>query len=130
MSNKYQQKRLNDINFFLNKMDEPDISDNIVKQINKKFPKTKYYTFIRPEELDEGMIVKTVSLDLNKINIAGKILQINKENKSIDSIVLYNPYKKIKWIIKPQKCYVFKIVSDSDIYFRELQKDLLRILNK
>jgi hypothetical protein len=130
MSNKYQQKRLNDINFFLNKMDEPDISDSIIKQINKKFPKTKYYTFIRPEELDEGMIVKTVSLDLNKINIAGKILKINKENKSIDSIVLYNPYKKIKWTIKPQKCYVFKIVSDSDIYFRELQKDLLRILNK
>lgn len=127
---KYQQKRLNDINFFLNKIDEPDIKDNIIKKINKRFPKTKYYTFIRPEELYEGMIIKTVSLDLTKMNIAGKILEINKENGSIVSVVLFNGYKVIKWTIKPQKYYIFKYINDDEIHFKELHKDLLRILNK
>jgi hypothetical protein len=127
---KYQQKRLRDINFFLNKMDEPDITDIIIKKINKRFPKTKYYTFIRPEELYEGILIKTVSLDLTKMNITGKILEINKENGSIVSAVLFNAYKVIKWTIKPQKYYIFKYVSDDEIHFKELHKDLLRILNK
>ena len=126
--NKFQIDRLNDINFFLNKINEIDIDDDIIDNIHKKYPKTKYYTFHRPEELYEGMLIRTVELNLSKMSITGKIVQIEKHDGAITSIVLTNSIKNIRWHIKPQKYYIFEVISDDDIYLRQLKDDLIKIL--
>lgn len=111
---KEQQKRIDNIDRILKLYGEKDIPDEIIHKINKKFKSTKYYNFIRTEELDTGMIIRTVDLDLSKISIPGIVVNIKEtSSKKIGIVVLYNSEKTIYWKINPDKYYLFHIEKDS-----------------
>ena len=75
-----QLKREKIIDKLLTKFHEKDISDNIIYKINKKYPITKYLTFLRTEQLEIGMFIKIISLDFTQV-LNGSIINI-KQNSS------------------------------------------------
>jgi hypothetical protein len=110
-----QKKRLKNIDKVLSKYLELDIPDNIINKINKKFKSTKYYRFIRTEELDKGMIIRYVDLEMKKISTTGIIVNIqNTSNKEKGVITLYNPSDIIYWKINPDKYYGFEVEKDTN----------------
>jgi hypothetical protein len=109
-----QIKRNKDINNILRLYKEKDIPDEIIHKINKKFKSTKHYNFIRTEELELGMIIRTVNLDLNKISTTGIVVNIKEtSSKKNGIIVLYSPSDTIYWKINPDKYYLFYIERNS-----------------
>jgi len=126
-----QQKRLNDINNILKNYSEPDIPTIIVKKIQKKFPEVKYYSLITAEQLYIGENLSLVTLDMSKLLVPGKCVKIfYRKNNSINRIMLYNSYLDIYWKVKPKKYYIFKIISDKEIYMKEMLKDYKKLLLK
>jgi hypothetical protein len=86
-----QEKRKKDINAILRLYKEPDVPDNIIKQIRNKYPKLKHYEYIHSEQINENDLIQMVSLDLKKISIVGKCVRINyNQNKTIENILLVN----------------------------------------
>lgn len=109
-----QKKRNIDIDNILRKYHDKDIPNEIIHKINKKFKSTKYYNFIRTEEIEIGMIIRTVNLDFKKISTTGIVVNIlHTSNKSIGNIVLYNPSNLIYWRINPDKYYLFYIEKNT-----------------
>ena len=126
-----QQKRLQDINNILKNYSEPDIPTLIVKKIQKKFPEVKYYSLITAEQLYIGMNISMVTLDMSKLLVPGKCVKIfYRKNNSINRIMLFNSYLNIYWKVNPKKYYMFKIISDKEIYMKEILKDYKKILLK
>lgn len=126
-----QQKRLHDINNILKYYSEPDIPTLIVKKIQKKFPEVKYYSLTTAEQLYIGMNISLVTLDMSKLLIPGKCVKIfYRKNNSINRIMLFNSYLNIYWKVNPKKYYMFKIISDKEIYMKEMLKDYKKILLK
>jgi hypothetical protein len=126
-----QQKRLNDINQILKYYEEPDIPTTIVKTIQKKFPEVKYYSLTTAEQLYTGMNLSLVTLDMSKLLVPGKCVKIfYRKNNSINRVMLYNSYLNIYWKVNPKKYYMFKIISDRDIYIKEFLKDYKKIFIK
>jgi hypothetical protein len=126
-----QQKRLNDINNILKNYSEPDIPTIIVKKIQKKFPEVKYYSLITAEQLYIGENLSLVTLDMSKLLVPGKCVKIfYRKNNSINRIMLYNSYLDIYWKVNPKKYYIFKIISDKEIYMKEKLKDYKKLLLK
>lgn len=126
-----QQKRLEDINNILKDYSEPDIPTSIVKKIQKKFPEVKFYSLITAEQLYVGMNLSLVTLDMSKLLVPGKCVKIfYRKNHSIKRIMLYNSYLNIYWKVNPKKYYLFKIISDKEIYIKEMLKDYKKILLK
>lgn len=126
-----QEKRLNDINNILKHYSEPDIPTTIVKKIQKNFPEVKYYSLITAEQLYIGMNLSLVTLDMSKLLVPGKCVKIfYRKNNSINRIMLYNSYLDIYWKINPKKYYLFKIISDKEIYMKEMLKDYKKLLLK
>jgi len=126
-----QQKRLNDINNILKNYSEPDIPTIIVKKIQKKFPEVKYYSLITAEQLYIGENLSLVTLDMSKLLVPGKCVKIfYRKNNSINRIMLYNSYLDIYWKVNPKKYYIFKIISDKEIYMKEMLKDYKKLLLK
>ena len=126
-----QQKRLEDINNILKYYSEPDIPTAIVKKIQKKFPEIKYYSLITAEQLYIGLNLSLVTLDTSKLLVPGKCVKIfYRKNNSINRIMLFNSYLNIYWKVNPKKYYMFKIISDKDIYMKEMLKDYKKILLK
>ena len=62
-----QKQRNKDIDNILKHYDEFDIPDSIIYKINKKFKSTKNYDFIRTEQIEIGMMIRVVDLDIKKI---------------------------------------------------------------
>ena len=122
-----QEKRQHDINAILRLYKEPDIPDNIIKQIKKKYPKLKHYEYIHSEQINENDLIQMVSLDMKKLSIVGKCVKINyNQNKTIENILLANNLLNIYWRINPTKYYVFKIISKQDVQMRELIENVYR----
>ena len=118
-----QKKRDINIDKILMHYNEIDIPDHIIHKINKKFKSTKYYNFIRTEELTIGMMIRTVDLDIKKISTTGIVVNItHTSSKSFGNITLYNQSNNIYWKINPDKYYLFYIekgVKLSNILIRE-----------
>jgi len=126
-----QQKRLEDINNILKHYSEPDIPTLIVKKIQKKFPEVKYYSLITAEQLYTGMNISLVTLDMSKLLVPGRCVKIfYRKNNSINRVMLFNSYLNIYWKVNPKKYYMFKIISDKEIYIKEMLKDYKKILLK
>ncbi len=126
-----QQKRLNDINNILKNYSEPDIPTIIVKKIQKKFPEVKYYSLITAEQLYIGENLSLVTLDMSKLLVPGKCVKIfYRKNNSVNRIMLFNSYLNIYWKVNPKKYYIFKIISDKEIYMKEMLKDYKKLLLK
>lgn len=124
---KEQVKRNKDINNILRLYKEIDIPNEIIYKINKKFKSTKYYNFIRTEELQTGMIIRTVELDLSRISTTGIVVNIKEtSSKKIGIIVLYSPSDLIYWKINPDKYYLFEVekYSAKTNELREMLDDL------
>jgi hypothetical protein len=108
--NPNHKRRLNNINNILKNYNEIDIPDNIILKIIKKFKLSKYYSFLRTEQIELGMMIRTVHLDLNKINTTGIVVNIKStSSKNIGVITLYNPSEDIYWKINPDKYYIFEV---------------------
>ena len=118
-----QKKRNLNIDKILMNYIEIDIPDHIIHKINKKFKSTKYYNFIRTEELMIGMIIRTVDLDIQKISTTGIVVNIiHTSSKSFGNITLYNQSNNIYWKINPDKYYLFHIekgIKQTNILIRE-----------
>jgi hypothetical protein len=126
-----QEKRLTDINNILKHYSEPDIPTTIVKKIKKKFPEVKYYSLITAEQLYIGMNLSLVTLDMSKLLVPGRCIKIfYRKNNSINRIMLYNSYLDIYWKVNPKKYYMFKIISDKEIYTKEMLKDYKKLFLK
>ena len=105
-----QKKRLHNIDIILSYYNEKVITDDIINKMKKKFKLGKYHHFIKTEQLEIGMIIRTISLELNKINIPGIIVNIKpSSSKNIGIITLYNEIKNIYWKINPDKYYIFNV---------------------
>jgi len=125
---KEQKIRLKKIDNILRKIEEMDIPDEIINKINKKFKSTKDYNFIRTEEIEVGMIIRTVGLDIKKISTTGIVVRIIKtSSKSFGNIRLYNPSNDIYWNINPDKFYIFKIDKGTNELNRKI-KELKNII--
>ena len=105
-----QKQRNKDIDNILKHYDEFDIPDSIIYKINKKFKSTKNYDFIRTEQIEIGMMIRAVDLDLKKISTTGIVVKLIKtSSKQIGNIMLYNSSNNIYWKINPDKYYIFHI---------------------
>lgn len=109
-NNPFQIRRLNNVNNILKNYTENDIPYSIISKIIKKFKLSKYYSFIKTEQIEIGMIIRTVHLDLNTINTTGIVVNIkDTSSKKIGLITLYNPSNDIYWKINPDKYYIFEV---------------------
>ena len=107
---KEEIKRINDIDNILKYYNEKDIPDSIIHKINKLYPITKKCKFIRTEELEVGILIITISLDLKKISGICVIAKIDENSsQKYGSLLLVNSLKDIYWRIKPDNYYIFKI---------------------
>ena len=117
-------KRKRDINDILKMYKEPDVPDKVINKIKTLHPTVKYYDYIHTEEIMEGDVIQTVSLDLKKLSIPGKCIKIKySKNKTIENILLVNNNADIFWRLKPTKYYIFRIVSDNNALIREFIND-------
>jgi len=122
-----QEKRKQDISAILRLYKEPDVPDNIIKQIKKKYPKLKHYEYIHSEQINENDLIQMVSLDMKKLSIVGKCVRINyNQNKTIENILLVNNSLNIYWRINPTKYYVFKVISTRDVEMFELIENIYK----
>lgn len=125
--NRFQNKRIENIKSILKYYQEPDISDNIIKKINGKFKRTKHYNFIRTEQIEKGMIVRTVNLGITKLNIPGIVVKIQEtSSKKYGKILLFNPLKKIFWNINPDKYYIFLVERNSNTQLNTMVDEMFQ----
>jgi hypothetical protein len=123
--NKFEANRIQNIKSILKYYDE-QIPDEQIKKIHNKFKKTKYYNFIRTEQIELGMIIRTVDLNITKINLPGIVVSIKEtSSKKIGKVLLYNSTKNIYWYINPDKYYLFFIEKYEDIQKKILLHDLI-----
>lgn len=102
--------RQKEIESYINNLPEYDTSDNIIKKITTKYKILRNYDYIRTEQLELGMIIRAVHLDLSKMTIPGFIMQIEKDdNGIIKRIGLLNKHSKTYWKFKPGNYYLFMI---------------------
>jgi hypothetical protein len=105
-----QKQRNKDIDNMLKHYEEFDIPDSIIHKINKKFKSTKNYDFIRTEQIEIGMMIRVVDLDINNISTTGIVVKLIKtSSKQIGNVMLYNSSNNIYWKINPDKYYIFHI---------------------
>lgn len=111
-----QNRRLRNINNILKYYKEPDIPDNMINKIKKKFPEVKYYNYLHTEEIQLFDLIQMVDLELTNLSIVGKCIKFKYgENNSIQSILLHNSVSETYWKINPTKYYIFKVISGSDV---------------
>jgi hypothetical protein len=107
---KNERNRLNDVDSILKFFNDKDIPDSIIKKIHKLYPTTKKYNFLRTEQLEIGMIIKLVSLDLEKIYTNSVILKIDaNSSQKYGSLLVYVTSKDKIFRVKPDKFYIFQI---------------------
>jgi len=110
-----QKQRVKNLDIFLQDFKEIDIPSYIIKKINKLYPDTRRYDFLRTEELEIGIMVRLVDLDLGKIYMPSIIVNIKStSSRNIGTLVLFNPALKIYWSVNPDKYYIFKIHKNTD----------------
>ena len=117
-------KRLANIRHILKYYTPKTVPQHIIDKINKKFPKTKYYTFINTNDIDERMLLCTVTLDLKTLHIIGIVLKITYTyDKQIETVLLFNPYKNLYWNINPSKYYLFSAISNKELFSKQMFDD-------
>ena len=120
-----KDKRKNDVSAILKLYKEPDVPDKLINKIRELYPTIKYYDYIHTEEIIEGDVIQTVSIDLNKLSIPAKCINIEySKNKTIKNILLVNNKADVFWRIKPTKYYIFRLVSDKNALFREYMEKI------
>ena len=108
-----QRKRIDNLDVFLQNFKELDIPTYIIKKINKLYPDTQKYDFIRTEEINKGMFVRLVDLDFNKIYMPSIIVNIKStSSRDIGVVTLFNPALDIYWSVNPDKYYIFRIYKN------------------
>ena len=108
---------------------ETDIPDSIIHKINKKYPKTKIMNFLRTEQLDTGMIIIAVSLNLKYISGTCIILEIkSNSSQQFGTLLLLNIYSKIIWNLKPDHYYIFQ-AEKGTLTSYNFQKNIKNTLN-
>jgi len=125
---KEEKQRIEELNKILRYYHENDVPNEIIKRINKKFKTTKYNSFIRTEELEKGMMIRAVDLDITKISTMGIVTRfIKTTNKERGNILLYNPYNNTEgtkfWKINPERFYLFHI--EKNTYINDQMKSLI-----
>jgi predicted DNA-binding helix-hairpin-helix protein len=120
-----KDKRKNDVSAILKLYKEPDVPDKLINKIRELYPTIKYYDYIHTEEIIEGDVIQTVSIDLKKLSIPAKCINIEySKNKTIKNILLVNNKADVFWRIKPTKYYIFRLVSDKNALFREYMEKI------
>lgn len=118
-----QKKRSHHIDLFLQNYKEFDIPTHIIRKINKLHPDTKRYDFMRTEQVEIGIMVRLVDLDLQKIYMPGIIVSIKDTSSRKKGILtLFNPKLEIYWSVNPDKYYIFKIHTKNDKLASELKE--------
>jgi hypothetical protein len=129
-----EKKRLKDINNILRFYNEPDIPDLLINKIRRKFPSLKNCEYLHTEQLGIGDLIQMVDLNITHLSIKGVCVKINySENKTIESILLFNSNIQIFWKINPTKYYVFKAktkIEEEDEYINNSIKDVYKNINK
>ncbi len=126
-----QRKRINNIDKFLQDFKELDIPTYIIKKINKLYPDTLKYDFIRTEELEIGIMVRLVDLDLEKIYMPGIVVNIKStSSRDIGILVLFNPAIDIYWSVNPDKYYIFKMYKLSEMESKKNTKIIKNLYTK
>ena len=106
---KEQIKRENDIDKILRNFNEKDIPDSIIYKINNLYPITKSMNFLRTEQLQTGMIIKIVSLDLEILYSTAIIVKISETSShKMGKILLLNAAYDTVWTINPNRFYIFQ----------------------
>jgi len=109
-----QKQRVKNLDIFLQDFKEIDIPSYIIKKINKLYPDTRRYDFLRTEEIEIGIMVRLVDLDLGKIYMPSIIVNIKStSSRDMGIIVLFNPALEIYWSVNPDKYYIFKIYKNT-----------------
>jgi len=123
--------RQKEIESYINSLPEYDTSDNIIKKITTKYKILRNYDYIRTEQLELGMIVRAVHLNLSKMTIPGIIMKFDKDdNDIIKRIGLLNKHSETYWKIKPGNYYLFMIEKGNasnkdkilDMYNQKIKK--------
>ena len=129
-----QKKRLRDINNILRLYNEPDIPDLLINKIKRKYPSLKNCEYLHTEQIEIGDLIQMVDLNITHLSIKGVCVKINyTENKTIESILLFNSSIQIFWKINPTKYYVFKAktkIEEADEYMNNSIKDIYKNINK
>lgn len=102
--NKFLDKFLSDYNAL------PKNHNEIIEIITTKFKKElKKYTYIKdPKDLELGMYVKYVDLNIKKVSMVGRIIKLFMyDNNSIKYVLLYDNIHESVWKIKPSKYYLY-----------------------
>lgn len=121
-------KREQDINIYINKILEHDTTTQIMTRILKKFPDLKTYTFTRSEELHEGLMLRTVDLDIVKLSVPAIIVSIKRgTNGGIINITLYNNNLDSYWKILPAKYYLFTSEPSDNKQIKRLIADYVKM---
>ena len=132
MSEKNKQRRKSIVSAYVKLCDEIDIPDRIIKKINKLYPQTKKYNFVRNEQIEENDVLYFVNLDLSHLSIGGKCVRIYKyDNGAVHMLLLYNYHLDIYWKVKPTKYYIFRMKHKSELLINALMEKFHRdIKNK
>ena len=108
-------KRLNEINNLINNIQDKNKEDldNIYTSILKKYNKLlNGYIKVSGQDIDQGEVIRYVHKNGSKLSIAGIVVGIERNcNDYIKSLKLWSEIKNIYWIIKPEKYYIFKLVT-------------------
>jgi hypothetical protein len=127
---KEQQNRDNNIDKLLRHFNEKDIPDKIIHTINELYPVTKVMNFLRTEQLETGMFIKAVSLDLKRIYATSIILKIESTSShKIGKLNLLNIGYKTYWGINPNKYYIFQ-AEEGALKTYEFMKEIKNKKNK
>ena len=121
-----QIMREKDIDKILSKIIDKDIPDYIINKINKKYPITKILDFLRTEQLELGMFIKIISLDLQNV-YHGVIVNIIPNSSQQFGIILLKSRENF-FRIKPDNYYIFKMERDSSSRFR-MNEEITKIKN-
>ncbi len=120
-----QNRRLRTINNILMNYKEPDIPDKMIRKIKKKFKEIKEYTYLHTEEVNVGDMLQFVDLELTGVSNVYKCSKIiYRDNKSIETLVLYDTITKKYLKINPTKYYLFKVIEEFEIQMKKFLKSI------
>jgi hypothetical protein len=129
-----QKKRINIVNKLLENYKEFDVPTYIIKKINKLYPDTKKYDFIRTEQIEKGIMIRLVDLDFKKIYMPGIIVNIKEtSSRKKGIVVLFNPKLGLYWSVNPDKYYIFRIYINYNKTSRDIRNtynDLVMLTKK
>lgn len=125
-------KRLSQINNLIDKLESNEDDEHyfqIEDEIKLKFPNLQYYSFVDPNILSLGNIIRYVNLQMNKISLPVIIIRIDRVTylDSYEVSTIYVKFYRRMWKINPKKHYIFLSnnvgsVYDDNFMMNEIEK--------